>query len=469
MFTLEAESRRSGAAVSRRDFLRVGGLGAAGLTLADLLRARDAQARPAAGPVAGTFGKAKACILLFMDGGPPHMDTFDLKPNAPAEIRGEFKPIATKVAGIQISEHFPATAKHADKYALIRSINVGSDVHEVGTYHMLTGTQFKGNVIPDSTKETPEDTPAIGSVIAYLRGRRSPLPAYIWQPFIWQGYPVISQGYAGFLGRTYDPFRILQDPHAPDFRVDALALRQDVSLDRLGGRRGLLDAVNQQTDQLLGSGSAARMDSHYRKALDVLRSPLARRAFDLSAEDVKVRDRYGRHTFGQSVLLARRLIEHDVPLVTVYWHDYTGKMPGLTNWDTHRNNYQALKQKLMPPTDRAFPALLDDLADRGLLDETLVVMMGDFGRTPKLNANAGRDHWGGCASALFAGAGIRTGQVYGSSDKIAAYPKDNPVTPGDIVATMYHCLGINHHMELPDQFGRPLRICNGEPIQTLLG
>jgi hypothetical protein len=454
--------------VTRRDILHIGGLGAAGLTLPALLRAREAGARRAIAPRSGTFGKARACIVLFMDGGPPQMDTFDLKPDAPAEIRGEFKPIATNVPGIRVSERFPTIARHADKYALVRSVHVGSDVHEVGTYAMLTGTHFKGNVIPDATKETPEDIPSIGSVVARLRAERSALPPYVWLPFIWTGFPVIAQGYGGFLGRTYDPFRILQDPNAADFRIDALAPPADVSLDRLSGRRGLMNAFNRRADQVLRSRSAAQLDAHYRKALDMIGSPLARRAFHLGAEDVRLRDRYGRHTFGQSTLLARRLVEHGVPLVTVYFHDYRYKDANFTNWDTHQKNYPILKDTLMPQADQVFPALLEDLADRSLLDETLVVWMGDFGRTPKINGNGGRDHWGGCCCVLFAGAGIRGGQVYGSSDQSAAYPKDNPVRPGDVVATIYHCLGVDHHGELPDQFGRPLRFCDGEPIRALL-
>jgi hypothetical protein len=344
---------------------------------------------------------------------------------------------------------------------------------------MLTGTKFKGVVIADKTKETPEDTPSIGSVMSRLRtvplsprrerGRgEGALPPYVWMPFIWKGYPIIAQGYGGFLGRTYDPFRILEDPNAPAFQVEALALPREVSLDRLAERRGLLDSFNRQTEKFLRSGSASRISAHYQRALDMIASPLARKAFDLSAEDAKVRDRYGRHTFGQSVLLARRLVEHGVALVTVYWHDYKHKDPGMTNWDTHGKNYPALKQSLMPPTDQAYSALLEDLADRGLLDDTLVVLMGDFGRTPKINGGGGRDHWGGCCSLLFAGAGIRTGQVLGSSDKTAAYPRDFPVTPGDVVATMYHCLGVDPHLELPDQFGRPLRVCLGDPIRPVL-
>jgi hypothetical protein len=459
---------RRGNAVSRREFLRVGGLGAAGLALPDLLRAREARASRPAGPRPGTFGRARACIILFMDGGPPQMDTFDLKPDAPAEVRGEFKPIATNVPGIRISEHFPRIARHADKLALVRSVHIGSDVHEVGTYAMLTGTQFTGTVVPDATKETPEDTPSIGSVMARLRGGGT-LPPYVWMPFIWKGYPIIAQGYGGFLGRAYDPFRILQDPNAPGFQVEALTLPGDVPLERLGGRRGLVDAVGRQAGQAPGPGPAARWDAHYRKALDVIASPLARRAFDLGSEDVRVRDRYGRHTFGQCALLARRLVEHGVPLVTVYYHDFTQKDPGFTNWDTHQKNYPVLKDTLMPAADRAFPALLEDLEGRGLLEETLVVWMGDFGRTPKINPAGGRDHWGGCCCVLFAGAGIRTGQVYGSSDPMAAYPKDNPVSPGEVVATIYHCLGVDPHLELPDPFGRPMRICNGEPIRALLG
>lgn len=468
MLSLRFHGTRSCAAPSRRDFLRVGGLGAFGLTLPRLLQAKETRASGIGRATGGSFGKAKACILLFMDGGPPQQDTFDLKPDAPTEIRGEFKPIATTVPGLQISEYLPRIARYAHKFALLRSVHVGSDVHEVGTYAMLTGTRFKGNVIADRTRETPEDTPSIGSVISYLRGRDSAVPPYVWLPFIWKGFPIIAQGYGGFLGRRHDPFRILQDPNAPSFQIDALTLPGDVPLDRLSGRLSLLDALPRQADQVFQSSSAAQLDQHYRKAFDMLSSPQTRKAFDLASEDVRLRDHYGRHTFGQSALLARRLVEHGVPLVTVYYNDYRKKEPNFNNWDTHQKNYQVLKENLLPSSDRAFAALLEDMAERGLLDETLVVWMGDFGRTPKINGNGGRDHWGGCSCVLMAGAGIRSGMVLGSSDKIAAYPKDHPLTPDQVVATIYHCLGVDPRHELPDQFGRPMRICDGEPISALL-
>ncbi len=464
MLSIVRSCTRPDGTASRREVLRVGGLGAAGLSLAGLLQARE---EGTGAPPFGTtsFGKARACIVFFLDGGAPHQDTFDLKPEAPAGIRGEFKPIATNVPGIKISEHFPRIARHADKLALVRSVHVGSDVHEVGTYAMLSGAVFKGRVVPDATRETPEDHPSIGSVISYLRGRGLDLPGYVWLPFIWKGFPVIAQGYAGFLGRAHDPFRILRDPNAPSFSVEALSLPADVPLERLAVRRRLWESLDRQAERL---PAADRLEEHRRKAVGLISSPRARKAFDLAAEAPRVRDRYGRHTVGQSLLLARRLVEHGVPLVTVYWNDYRSPQANLNNWDTHSKNYHHLKSNLMPATDLAFTALLEDLAERGMLDETLVVLTGDFGRTPKINPAGGRDHWGGCCSVLFAGAGIRGGQVFGSSDKIAAYPKDNPVRPGNLVATMYHCLGVRTDLELPDPFGRPIRLCADGPVRALL-
>jgi uncharacterized protein (DUF1501 family) len=309
-----------------------------------------------------------------------------------------------------------------------------------------------------------DDYPHLGSTLARAREGRSPLP-----PFVAVGkFPEPEPGTtAGFLGSLYEPFTIEQNPNAAKFRVqDLLALRGDVPLERLADRRSLLNAVNREMDQFVQSGAPAVMGNHYEKALDLLNSARAQQAFDLNAEPARLRDAYGRNTFGQGVLLARRLVEHGVPLVTVnFWNTCAP----LVHWDTHEKNFSQMKSSLMPPTDRTYAALLDDLSERGLLEETLVVWMGEMGRTPRINNAAGRDHWVKCMSVVLAGAGIKGGRVYGTSDSRAAYPKDNPVVYCDLITTIYSCLGVDPHTEFPDLQGRPTRICNGQVIPGLIG
>jgi hypothetical protein len=447
--------------ISRRDFLQIGGLGAAGIALPELFRGRTCAA---AKPSTGGFGTAKSCILLFMRGGPAQQDTWDLKPEAPAEIRGEFKPIATNVPGIQISEHFPLSARHADKYLIIRSLHHGGDGaqpdHQPSVHLTLTG-----NPQPVKQREARKDNyPHFGSALARARSRSSPIPSFVAVGKFPEPEPGTT---AGFLGSVYEPFTIEQNPNAPDFRVqDLLALRSDVPLARLTGRRCLLDAVNFDAERLTRSEAPAVMANHYKKALDLLGSAKVHQAFDLTAEPAKLRDRYGRTTFGQAVLLARRLVEHGVPLVTVnFWNTCDPKV----HWDTHGNNFSQLKGPLMPPTDRAFAALLNDLSERGLLEDTLVVWMGEMGRTPRINSAAGRDHWGRCMSAVLAGGGIAGARVHGTSDSQAAVPKDNAISAADLATTIYYGLGVDPHTEFPDLVGRPTRICNGQVIPQLFG
>jgi hypothetical protein len=441
--------------IARRDFLRVGGLGAAGLALPGLFRARVAGASPRGIPA---HGRAKACILLFMRGGPSQLDTWDLKPGAPAGIRGEFKPIATNIPGLQICEHFPLLAQRADRYTVVRSVHHENNVHQTSVHYMLTGNP----PVRIEREARRDDYPHLGSTLARVRPRRNSLPPFVAVGKLAEPEPGTT---AGFLGSHYEPFSIEQDPNAPTFRVqDLLALRADVPVERLARRRGMLDAVTRRAEHLQSGGAA--MGTHHEQALDLLGSPKVRRAFDLSAEPSRVRDRYGRHAFGQGVLLARRLVEHGVGLVTV---NYYTKYDPLTHWDTHAKNFPLLKNTLMPPTDRAFAALLDDLEARGLLDETLVVWMGEFGRTPRIDREGGRDHWGPCSSVVLAGGGIPGGRVYGSSDSHAAYPRDHPVGYRDLITTIYYALGVDPHTELPDRVGRPTRICNGQVIRALFG
>ncbi len=456
MLSIPGSSSRWCDGISRREFLQIGGLGAAGLALPELFRARAKASTPAARGA----GRAKACILLFMGGGPPQMDTFDLKPDAPAEVRGEFPPVATSVPGTQISSLLPMLAQQAHRYAIIRTVSdeYTGGAHGQSVYLALTGHK-NPRVNGDDIRPATDDYPCMGSAIGRLRGNGHALPPHVWlldmhrRSFAGEG--------GGFLGQTCDPFRILQDPNRPDFRVQALTPPREVPLDRLGARRGLLEHIQRHGDGVLGR---RMMDAHQERAFNMILAPQTQRAFDLNAEPSQVRDRYGRHKFGQGVLLARRLVEQGVPLVTVYWNGE--EVPG--GWDLHYRNAERLPP-LAGPLDRAFSALLDDLEARGLLDDTLVVWMGEFGRAPLIEREGGRGHWGRCYSVVLAGAGINAGMVHGRSDRRAAYPVDGAVSPQDLVTTIYHCLGIGIDTELTDAFGRPLRLCQGEVIPSVLG
>ncbi len=466
-------------APNRRDVLRAGSLGLLGLALPDLLRGRaTVLAEEAAGTNAESeksFGRAKSCILLFMWGGPAHQDTWDLKPSAPAEIRGEFKPIATKVPGIQICEHFPQLAQRTDKLAIVRSMTHTDVDHLTSTHFLLTGQA------PPKAPELRADWPHIGAVLARLGRGRDPLPPFVsLRPKLQNDVPrFVEQSHgqsAGWLGQAFDPLSIDANPAEPDYRVGDFRLPPEISLARLDHRRALLRDLNEQLRRRGSDTALATMDRHVHRAFDILNSATGSGAFDLSQEPRAVRERYGLNPHGQSVLQARRLVERGVPLVTVFWPS-----DGIKNvsvyWDTHNRNFVDLRERLMPPADQAFSALLDDLGQRGLLDETLVVWTGEFGRTPRVgqrNSDAGagrdgRDHWPGCFTSVLSGGGIRGGQVYGSSDRHAAFPASSPVAPVDLVATVYHALGVPAHLALPDAQGRPLVICPGTPIRELLG
>jgi hypothetical protein len=479
---------------TRRELLRAGSLSLLGLSLPDLLLGQTEASATRTLAASGlqsaetTFGKAKACILLFMWGGPAHQDTWDLKPEAPAEIRGEFKPISTNVPGIQIGEHFPLLAKRLDKLAVIRSMTHPNVDHTTSTHYLLTGQP------PPAGNDLRKDWPHVGAVLSKLGRGTQPLPPFVsMRPKLENTVPRFveqSHGqFAGWLGQAYDPLTIDADPSKPDYRVGDFVLPKDVTLRRLDDRRELLRRIDRQRRKLAAaapdgcvaaapSRAASTVDAmgrHYRRAFDLLASRTGADAFDLTKEPDKVRDAYGRNPHGQSVLQARRLIERGVPLVTVFWPN-----DGIKNvsvyWDTHSRNFIDLKDRLMPPADRAFSTLLDDLQSRGLLDKTLVIWTGEFGRTPKVgqrNSDAGagrdgRDHWPNCFTTVLAGAGISGGQVYGSSDRHAAYPASNPVQPVDLMATVYHLLGIPRGLELHDSLGRPLVVCPGDIVRDVL-
>jgi uncharacterized protein (DUF1501 family) len=462
---------------ARRDILRAGSLGLFGLGLESLLRGRSLAGETGSqlAQQSPSFGRAKSCILLFMWGGPAHQDTWDLKPSAPVEIRGEFRPIATKVPGIHICEHFPRLAQRTDQLAIVRSMTHTDVDHLTSTHFLLTGQP------PPRGPDLRGDWPHVGAVLAQLGRGRDPLPPFVsLRPKLKNDVPrFVEQCHgqsAGWLGQALDPLSIDANPAEPDYRVGDLRLPPEISAERLDSRKALLSQLNAQNAPRWADGVRRAMDRHVERAFDILNSATGAGAFDLTQEPPAVRERYGLHPHGQSVLQARRLVERGVPLVTVFWPS-----DGIKNvsvyWDTHNRNFVDLRERLMPPADQAFSALLDDLAERGMLDETLVVWTGEFGRTPRVgqrNSDAGagrdgRDHWPGCFTSVLAGGGIRGGQAYGSSDRHAAYPASNPVAPLDLVATIYHLLGVAPELALSDPQGRPLVICPGSPVRDLIG
>jgi hypothetical protein len=454
--------RRFGGVVSRRELIRVGAIGLGGLTLPGLLRLQ--RAAGASAPTA----RAKSVIVLFLSGGPAHQDMWDLKPDAPEEVRGTFRPIATDVPGIAISEHLPRMARLAGKYSIVRSVHHLQANHPAAAYWMMIGSPIQR---PDTEagSMSRHDRPHPGSALAKVMGPTpNSVPPFVMLPEAMQpNGPERSGQHAGFLGPAFDPYRIDSDPNLPDFSPGVLQLPPDMSPIRLGDRRTLLGALEAQNRLQDCGESPEDFEIQYSRAFDLIASPAAQGAFNLDAEPASVRDRYGRHAFGQSALLARRMVEAGVRLVHVNWvrHD-NGK--GGQGYDTHSDHLAWAKDQLLPPTDAAFSSLVEDLDARGLLDETLVVMMGEFGRTPRFNPQGGRDHWPQCFSVVLAGGGIRGGQVLGSSDKIAAFPASDPVTPGDLIATLYHCLGVNPQTLIHDMQDRPFVLADGEPLHGLM-
>jgi hypothetical protein len=448
---------------TRREFLRVGGLGFTGLLWSDWLRAR---ATPTTRPAAtGHFGRAKSCILIFNYGGPSHIDTLDLKPDAPAEIRGEFQPIATRVPGVSIAEHLPRLARVADRYAIVRSVNHIDNDHAVGAYLALTGYPHpRSRPLGVEPPASPLDMPSLGSIVSKLQPAANVFSYVTLGDLRHLGHNDSMGQNAGCLGRAYDPFTVpfVRPINGVLDLGGVTSVMADVDDRELGARRNLHEQMSALAPALENTASMRYLDGFSRRAFELLASPASRNAFNLGGEPQPIRDAYGATPFGESCLLARRLVEAGVPLVTVY-------SAGNRDWDTHGDNFRLLKNTLLPPTDRAVAALLEDLDGRGLLDETLVVWMGDMGRTPRINGGAGRDHWSFCYSILLAGAGIRGGQVYGSSDRAAAYPSTNPVSPQDVGATIFHCLGIDPRAHTTDQQGRPIVVSTGTPVHALLG
>ncbi len=387
---------------------------------------------------------------------------WDLKPDAPAEVRGEFQPIVTNVSGISISDQLPHLSKQADKFTIVRSVSHKDFEHGSASYTALTGHPHP---LPGTnTPARPEDFPTYGAIVSLVKPTTKPVPsAAVLGPVMHQGNrPPMAGQNAGFLGEAYDPFRIADDPSATDFQVRGLAAAEDVSSVRLDRRYSLLQSLDEHWRRVDRSRAVEGMSQLKQRAYGLLGSSHSRRAFDLSRERPEARDRYGRHKFGQTMLLARRLAEAEVPLITVNW-----SRQNADQWDTHKNNYAKLRE-LLPPFDQGFAAFVNDLDDRGLLDTTLVVCLGEFGRTPKINKDAGRDHWPDCYSVVMAGGGIRRGFILGASDRQAAYPTTDLIAPWDLAATMYHLLGVSPHTHIHDRLDRPFKLSHGHVIDELL-
>lgn len=446
MFRFDAEKRvQLCDDFNRRDFLHVGALSALGLSLTDAFQLK---AMGATTPE----GEKKNCIMLMLVGAPSQLDTWDPKPNAPAEIRGPFKSIKTNVPGIELSELFPRMAKHADKFAILRSVyHTAAAVHDTGHQMMQTGRLFQNGI----------EHPHAGCVLGKLRGGRGDAPAHVLLP-----RPIGNTGgnmphgqSAGFLGKAFDPFVLNSDPSRPDFKVPDLLPPNYISALRTDNRRRLREMVDASVKGFEASQDAKLMDDNFNQAYTLMSSAKMREAFDLSAESEANKDRYGRNRFGMSCLLAKRMVERGVRFVTVNMFETVFNE---ITWDIHGSApfspIQCYQDQVGPAFDMAYASLLEDLHNSGLLKDTLVVATGEFGRTPKINPAGGRDHWPQCWSMLWAGGGIKGGNIVGASDEIGAYPKDRPANPGEVVATIFKALQIDLDTELPGLQGRPIRV-----------
>ncbi len=415
--------------------------------------------------------RAKSVIFLYQFGGPSQLDMFDMKPQAPEGIRGPLRPAATNVPGISICDQLPRVARVIDKVTLVRSVHHTMKNHNSASYYALTGHAPPLDDI--RLRDSLDLFPAYGSVVDRLAPVADGMPTFVAYPYVLRDGAITPGQHASFLGKAHDPLLITEDPNGESFRLPELSLPQNLPLERLENRRELQKLVDRQSRLLETSAAARGLDAYYDKVLSMLNSPRVSRAFDLSAEPANLREQYGRHTYGQSCLLARRLIESGVKFVNVYFSDSIGGQSTTSGgWDTHGFNdtrmYPIIEKRHLPITDQTLPTLLTDLDRRGLLDETLVVWMGEFGRTPKLNQNISRDHWPQCYTVLLAGGGVKRGYVHGSSDKHAAFPDRDPVRPDDLAATMFYLLGIDPQTEVYDTANRPLVIAAGNPVMDLV-
>lgn len=451
--------------ITRRRWLQVGSLGLTGLSLEHLFGSTPSTPADSANR---TFGRAKRCVMLFLTGGAPQHDTFDPKPLAPDNVRGELSTIDTCVPGIQVTELFPRFARRIDQVSLVRSVTHDDTVHTSAGYTMLTGRRHPLANAKTAADIKPQQTdhPHVGSIVSKTMPERG-LPSFVSLPEVIKDaavneFPGLN---GGFLGERYSPLLIEGSSSTGRFHPPPIALAEGVTADRLSARQRLLAEFHRESRVAFQSAQTENVDSLYSRAGSLLRSNTVQQSFNLDLESAKTQQRYGNHLFGQSCLMARRLLEAGVALVTVYWH-YEGPEDSPV-WDTHGNNFPHLRNRLAPPTDLAMSALLDDLSERGMLDDSLFIVMGEFGRGPKINAQAGRDHWPQVATVVMAGAGVKSGFVYGSSDRLGAYPAELPVTPSDLTATILHSLGVPEDLEIHDKAGRPYRACEGSPVMGL--
>jgi len=449
--------------ITRREALRIGGLGGAGLTLPELFRGRDVAA---ADGTRRSFGRAKTVIMMFLHGGHPQQETFDPKPEGPSAVRGEFGAIATSLPGVRFSEVLPRTAQMAERLAIVRSMSHENPNHVQACLPAQTGHvhprefRSRGDFPPSGT-----DFPPVGAVLDAVQPVRGDLPTWVRiGPLMRRGNGTVLHGQLpGLLGARHTSFVVDQSLTAPDVRIEAIRPNDDLTSLRLTGRRDLLSQFDQQRGLIDEIARAQNLDSFYQRAFNLLASPRTRNAFALSSEKQSLRDRYGKTEFGQRCLLARRLAEAGVPLVNIsYCHTPRG------SWDTHSRNFSKMKDALAPTLDQSLTALIEDLDQRGMLEETLVVVNAEFGRTPKINKSAGRDHWPWVYSLAMAGAGANAGTIHGASDDSAAYPAANPHDPKDFVATLYHLLGVSPETTINDATGRPHHVVIGEPIWPLI-
>lgn len=472
MLSIEASRRgiRLTNGVSRREVLRVGATTLGGLTLPSLLRLESAAKAAAAG--SGNKTKfAKSVIVFSANGGAGQMDSFDPKPDAPEETRGPWGTVPTSIPGVRYNELLPQLAKLAHKCTLLRAVRheKPETTHPGAIYLSLCGRNITRPLTAEAATGSREDRPTFGSVVGKILPAKKELPSFVLLPGGMgvnggggNDWPGIS---GGFLGAGHDPYRI-NASIKPGYSPGALAADPDLSADRVAGRKDLLAAIGHQAEYLNAKAATQALDPHYAKAFDIISSPAAQKAFDLSGEPQSTHDRYGTHIFGQSCILARRLVEAGVRVVQVVWSRSDDNKR--VNFDTHLNMVPQIKNDLYPPLDKGYSALLEDLDERGLLDDTLVLWSNEFGRTPKINRAQGRDHWPFCYSLLLAGGGLKAGAVYGASDKIAAYPAADPVSPQDVLATLFHRLGVDLETHLYDPLNRPHRLVEGTPIQAIM-
>jgi len=448
--------------ITRRHLLKVGGLGLLGLTMPKLLRAEAMKKLTA---------RAKSVIFLFQWGGPSHIDMFDRKPEAPEGIRGPLKGVPSNVPGLHVCEGMERVAKIMDKVTLIRSVHHTMKNHNSAGYYALTGHP------PPSDDQRLRDSldlyPAYGSMVDKLAPVHEDMPTFVAYPHVISDGSITPGQHASFLGKRHDPLLVLQDPNSANFNLPELTLPASLTVERLEQRRELQKLIDAQSRMLDYSAAAQGLDAYYERALAMLNSPKLRKAFDLASEPETMREAYGRTTYGQGCLLARRLVEAGAKFVTVYFSNIIGGQSTESGgWDTHGFNntrmYNIIPKYHLPITDQTLPTLINDLETRGLLDSTLVLWMGEFGRTPKINENASRDHWPQCYTVLLAGGGVKRGYTYGASDKTGAFPAENPVRPDDLAATVYYMLGIDPRTEVYGVGNRTLVIADGKPILDIL-